>query len=155
MAYKAIDVANWFIHRAAEFGDATTHLKVQKLLYFAQAWSLTLHEKELFSEDMEAWAHGPVVPELFHHFKEHGWNALPVPTDEDLVKFDGEAADVLEQVLNTYGEYSAKRLEALTHKDNPWIEARGDCAPEARCSTVMSKERIKHFFAQKYMTDGK
>lgn len=147
--YKAIDIANWFINQFdKESGDVVTHLKVQKLLYYSEAWSQLLLERDLFEEDMEAWAHGPVVREVFNEFRGCGWQPLSVASE--LVDIEPEVEDVLLQVLEAYGDASAKTLEKMTHKDKPWVEARGSLAPEERCNTVISKESIKTYFTEKY-----
>jgi uncharacterized phage-associated protein len=153
MSYPAIDCANWFIAKAAEFGDLTTHLKVQKMLYYGQAWALALLEQPLFDEEIEAWAHGPVVPEVFHHFKPFGWKALDIPAIEQLPQFDADTLGVLEQVFETYGDMSAKTLEAMTHSDQPWITARAGLPMEMRCETVMPKAAIRDYFVRKYEID--
>lgn len=63
MTYQAINIANWFINQFdRESGDNITHLKVQKLLYFSQAWYQVLKNEELFAEEIEAWAHGHDCP---------------------------------------------------------------------------------------------
>lgn len=148
--HKAIEIADWFIAKAAASGDLVTHLKVQKLLYYAEAWCQVILGKELFSESIQAWAHGPVVPEVFHRFKSHGWNALPIPSPTALTAVDGDARLVLEQVFETYGDLPAKTLEDMTHSDEPWVAARGQLEPEARCDVVMPKQHIKAFFEAKY-----
>ena len=147
--YNAIDIANWFISQFdKESGDVITHLKVQKLLYFAEAWCQVLLDRELFSENMEAWAHGPVVREVFNQFNGSGWEPLNVTGE--IVEFDDEVCDVLLQVLDAYGDVSARTLEHLTHQDLPWKEARGALSPEAKCSTAISKQSIKSYFTEKY-----
>lgn len=151
--HKAIEIANWFIAKAAESGDLVTHLKVQKLLYYAEAWTQTLIDKELFSEQIQAWAHGPVVVEVFQEFKAHGWNPLPVPQLQKMPLIDAETEEILVQVFDTYGDLPAKTLEDMTHKDDPWIKARGDLSPEIRCETVMPKAEIKKFFQNKYLVE--
>ncbi len=149
MTYKAIDVANWFISQFdKESGDVITHLKVQKLLYFSEAWSQVLLERKLFSEDMEAWAHGPVVREVFNKFNGAGWQ--PLNTTEEIIEFDQDVSEVLLQVLETYGDVSAKTLEEMTHQDQPWKDTRGSLPLEARCSGIISKESIKNYFIEKY-----
>ncbi|MEN8221070.1 MAG: type II toxin-antitoxin system antitoxin SocA domain-containing protein [Pseudomonadota bacterium] len=149
MIYKAIDVANWFINQFdKESGDVITHLKLQKLLYFSEAWCQVLLDRELFSENMEAWSHGPVVREVFNQFKSFGWN--PLDATDDVIEFDSEVKDVLLQVMETYGNVSAKALEHLTHQDIPWKEARGDLSPEVKCSNSISKQSLKSFFNEKY-----
>lgn len=149
MAYAALDIAKWFINAIdRNAGESISHLKVQKLLYFAEGWSQLCFDRELFNESMQAWAHGPVVPEVFRALKEHSWNAIPpIPTDAVI---DEETSGLLTEVLSVYGEFSAKTLENMTHADQPWIEARGQCGPEDRCETIIAKEKIKAYFTEKF-----
>lgn len=147
--YAAVDIANWFINQFdKESGDVVTHLKIQKLLYYSEAWSQLLLSRDVFQEDMEAWAHGPVVRAVYNEFSGNGWD--PLAPSKELIDFDEDTLDILSQVLETYGESSAKTLEHMTHKDRPWIDARNGLAPEARCNTVMPKEDIKIYFNEKY-----
>lgn len=151
--YTALQVADWF--RGAvdrEAGDSVTHLKLQKLVYYAQAWSLALLGRPLFADDVRAWAHGPVVLSVWHAFKEHGWEALPAP--DEMPRFDDEATELLRDVLRSYGEHSAKKLEELTHSEEPWLRARGDLPPEARSSAVISQEHMTRFYGQLYEQIG-
>lgn len=149
MKHSAITIANWFINQYdPESGDVITHLKLQKLLYYSEAWFQAIKNKELFSEKIEAWAHGPVVREVFAVFKDSGSNPL-VATDAT-VSVDAETEEVLRQVLDAYGELSAKTLEHMTHQDKPWKDARGNLPPEARCSNIIEKSAIKEYFIKKY-----
>jgi uncharacterized phage-associated protein len=148
MPFNAKDIADSLIVKMAESGDRVTHLKLQKLLYYSEAWNQVINDEELFKEPMEAWAHGPVVPAVFHEFKQHGWEFLPVPKSN--ITLPEQIETVLNQVLDTYGDLPAKTLENLTHKDDPWIRARGECEPEERCETEIPKEEIKEFFKNKY-----
>ena len=149
--YKAIDIANWLIFKAAIYGDLITHLKVQKLLYYSEAWVQAMLGKNLFSENFQAWSHGPVVPEVFQALKFHQWNSLPVPDKESIIEIDPEYLDVLNQVFDTYADIPAKTLESMTHNDEPWIKARGDLASEERCEVVISKNEIREYFKNKYL----
>lgn len=149
-----ISVAAWFVnHVDRDSGDSTTHLKVQKLLYYAQAWHLLAFDTPLFDEDMQAWAHGPVVPSVYHEFKQYGFNSIPEYKGSEEIEKASE--EILSQVANIYGEFSAKRLEAMTHLEDPWRDARGELAPEARCDAVIPKDAIKIYFQRTYgeMTD--
>ena len=145
-----ISVANWFIQRLTnpDSGDNVTHLKVQKLLYFAQAWHLLALDRPLFEEDMQAWAHGPVVPSVFQVFKGNGWEALPI--NGDVEGIDEESEEILEQVVDIYGDYSAKRLEQITHAEDPWVVTRGDLAPEARCERPIPRELIRDYYMRTF-----
>ena len=66
-------VADWFIHFAHEVGDPITNLKLQKLVYYAQAWYLALHGKRLFPAEFQAWVHGPVCHSLYQRFRGYAW----------------------------------------------------------------------------------
>lgn len=150
MAFAAFDVAKWFINRVdREAGDSITHLKVQKFLYFAEAWHQVLVGKDLFNEQIEAWAHGPVVREVYAKLADFGWQALETiePPNPD---FPEETLDTLGLVVDLYDQFTAKQLEDMTHMDKPWSEARGDLAPEARCANVIPKPAIKAYFKEKY-----
>lgn len=149
-----VNVAAWFVnHVDRDSGDFMTPLKVQKLLYYAQAWHLLAYDKALFDEDMQAWAHGPVVPSVYQEFKAHGYDSIPKYEGAEEIEEASEA--ILSQVANIYGEFSAKRLEAMTHLEDPWRDARGGLPPEARCEEIIPKDAIKAYFLRTYgeMTD--
>ncbi|MGB0560732.1 MAG: Panacea domain-containing protein [Spirulinaceae cyanobacterium] len=149
MPYNAIDIAKWFVnHFDPDFGDVITPLKLQKLLYYAEAWSQVLLDQELFAEQIQAWAHGPVVPEVYEEFKDYGWRPIePVDVELDL---DSDTEEVLNQVLSAYGERFAKTLEKMTHSDQPWIKAREGYTLEARCNAIIPKQDIRNYFLDKY-----
>lgn len=78
------DVADYFLaHCDEESGDIISNLKIQKLTYYAQGFSLVLLGKPLFNEKIEAWMHGPVVPELYRKYRDCGNGALPAPENFD------------------------------------------------------------------------
>lgn len=145
--YSALEIADWFIyHVDVDSGDSITHLKLQKLLYYAQAWSLVLLGKPMFVEDIQAWTHGPVIPVVYAFYAQFKYNDLPVP--EKCPKIKKEYEEVLEEVMRIYGIYEAKYLERLTHQEKPWQEARGNLPLEAKCETVISTETMKRFYSE-------
>jgi uncharacterized phage-associated protein len=147
--YKAIDIANWFISQYdRECGDVITHLKLQKLLYYSEAWTQTILNRQLFQESIEAWAHGPVVREVFNVFKDYKWN--PLDPSAKVIKFDNDVLDILEQVLDIYGGTSAKVLERMTHKSQPWIDARDGSSIDERCNNKIDKEELKRYILTRY-----
>ncbi|HEY0033778.1 MAG TPA: type II toxin-antitoxin system antitoxin SocA domain-containing protein [Devosia sp.] len=151
MTTQVDKIADWFINRVdRDSGEAITHLKLQKLLYFAQAWHLANKGEPLFDAEFQAWAHGPVTRPIYDRFKGQGWDALEAV---DPPKLSKKVENYLEKVFETYGKYGAKYLERLTHKHAPWIEARGDAAPEERCETVISKKSMRDYYGQKIGKD--
>lgn len=117
------DVADYFLSRCDEdSGDTISNLKLQKLVYYAQGFSLALLGRPLFENKIEAWMHGPVVPDLYHQYKSHGNYALPVPESIDESKFDEDELDLLNEVWDVFGQFSAWKLRNMTHEESPWKE---------------------------------
>ncbi|SFK39373.1 Panacea domain-containing protein [Methylocapsa palsarum] len=142
----AREIAKWFVLVTdRESGNVITQLKVQKLIYYAQGWSLAKLNRPLFDEDLQAWVHGPVARSVYDFYKGAGYDALP---EKKLTcKISGEPLRLLSAVNDTYSVYSAKGLEKKTHSEPPWIAARAGALPEERCENVISKESMAIHFA--------
>lgn len=141
-------VAKWFINRVdRDSGDAITHLKLQKLVYYAQAWHLAHYSRELFSEDMEAWTHGPVTPSVWRVFRDYRWDAIPAQSK--FAGLDAEKGGFLENVFSVYGSYSAKELEKMTHDEEPWSKTRGNLPLEIKCTRPIDKVLMRDFYAMR------
>lgn len=153
MTAKAVDVADWMLSRVdLDAGDAITHLKLQKLVYYAQAWHLAYFDKPIFEEDLKAWTHGPVATTVWHKYKEYGWNALPA--SEKVPDFQRETLALLAAVYDSYSPFSAKQLEEMTHREDPWIEARGSLPLEARCDTHIKKQTMAQYYRTRIPSVG-
>jgi uncharacterized phage-associated protein len=119
------DVARYFLSLIDEdSGDLISNLKLQKLVYYAQGFHLALFDTPLFPEAIEAWTHGPVVPELYYAYKEYGSNAIPCPVDMDFRIYDEQTRELLDEVYQVYGQFSAWKLRNMTHDEPPWRTVR-------------------------------
>jgi uncharacterized phage-associated protein len=108
------DIAKYFLAQTDEdAGDLISNLKLQKLLYYAQGFNLALYDEPLFPESIEAWTHGPVVPEVYHEYKDFGSNAIPIPSNVDFSKYDQQTRELLDEVYSVYGQFSAWKLLSL------------------------------------------
>ncbi len=115
------DVAKYFLCSVdEEAGDLISNLKLQKLVYYAQGFHLALYGTPLFSERIEAWAHGPVVPELYHAYKCYGSGAIPQPDNIDYSIYDQKTRELLDEVYSVFGQFSAWKLRNMTHDEPPW-----------------------------------
>lgn len=123
-----------------------TPLKLQKLLYYAQAWSLVFREKVLFSEDIEAWVHGPVIPDVYHRYKQYGYSSLS--QESFLGELESDEANILNVVWMSYGKKSAKSLEELTHSEYPWIKARAGLHRNQISNKKVSIHDMKRYYTQ-------
>ncbi len=146
---KALDVAHWFIDRAdRDTGEALSHLEIQTLLYFSQAYHLANYNRPLFAADFEAWAWGPAIADIWHHLKEHGWNSIRAVADLQPIT-DDHVTNYLETVNSGFELFDAERLRAMTHDDLPWRGARGDLPAEAACNKLITKRAIRDFYAER------
>lgn len=123
MAYPVTDIANYFIWRVNDdlaSGDNITHLKVQKLVYYAQGFHLAWYGEPLFAEPILAWEHGPVVRKLYDAYREFGSSPLRTPDEFSPERLDSHVVELLEEVFRVYGQFSAWGLRNLTHDEAPW-----------------------------------
>ena len=141
-------VADWFLNRVdRESGEAITHLKLQKLLYFAQAWHLANKGEPLFDTEFQAWTHGPVARLIYDRFNGQKWGALEAPDNPP--KLPKKVVAFLEKVFETYGKYGAKHLERITHEHDPWKNARGGIPLEERCENIITKKSMRDYYGEK------
>lgn len=128
---SARDVARYFLSKVDEdSGDGISNLKLQKLVYYAQGYHLAMYGRPLFAERIEAWEHGPVVPELYRAYREHGSAPIPVPDGFELPREAFASAEehdrtkaLLDEVYDVFGQYSAWKLRNMTHEEQPWKAA--------------------------------
>lgn len=133
-------VADYFLAKQdTEAGDTISNLKLQKLVYYAQGFHLAIFNKPLFNEQIQAWMHGPVVPELYQKFKIYGSGAIPPITEIDLIQFKEETLSFLDEVYSVFNQYSGWALRNMTHEELPWKEHEADAG-------VISTESMKAYF---------
>ncbi|WP_321473200.1 type II toxin-antitoxin system antitoxin SocA domain-containing protein [uncultured Paludibaculum sp.] len=137
-------VADYFIAFSHRHGDPVSNLKLQKLLYYAQAWHLAIHDEPLFREPIQAWVHGPVVPSVYHRYKDWAWK--PIEDNPDLPVLGQTTEDHLAEVMSVYGTMTAYALELLTHEEAPWRNARGGLAADEPSAAVISHEDMRTFY---------
>lgn len=148
---RALDVALYFVKRGLDEKKPITNKKLQKLVYYAQAWSLVLNNKKLFNEKIEAWVHGPAVPSLYEKFMQFGSEPIVLePKEEKLTfRFPQEQKEVLDSVWKVYGKYDADYLELLTHSEAPWQEARGGLQPSENSQNEISLRTMKNYYSDR------
>jgi uncharacterized phage-associated protein len=150
LVLSCFDIADYFIWIANETGSFISNLKLQKLVYYAQAWHIALHNNPLFEEDFEAWVHGPVIPSLYQKYKSFGWQ----PISEDVAPMlPKDVLQFLDEVAEEYFACDAYELEQMTHAEDPWNWARGDLAPDEPSNEVIKKEWMKEYYGARVEED--
>jgi uncharacterized phage-associated protein len=135
------DVAKYILTKRG----AMSAMKLQKLLYYSQAWSLVWDDRPLFEEKIEAWANGPVVREVYDLHR--GRFLLEDWPKGDVVKLDQDALDTIDGVLTFYADKSAQWLSDLTHSESPWSDARKDLAPGERGDRIITLESMMEYYS--------
>jgi len=146
---SALTIAEYFIDKANKEKKPITNKKLQKLLYYAQVWSLVLNDEKLFSERIEAWVHGPAIPTIYRKFKGFEFNPIQLDTAGVSFNFSKKQNDLLESIWSIYGKYNAEYLEALTHSELPWQEARKEISASEPSNNIISLATAKKFYAGK------
>jgi uncharacterized phage-associated protein len=133
-------------HYILEAVGPLTSMKLQKLAYYSQAWSLVWDEKPLFEERIEAWMNGPCIPKLFDFHK--GKFTL---NKDDFASFSAdlspEQKETVDSVLDFYGDKSAQWLSDLTHMELPWIEARKGLASNERGNHEITLAALHEYYS--------
>ena len=124
-----------------------TTMKLQKLCYYSQAWSMVWDETPIFNEVFEAWANGPVCRELFNAHKGHYslekgfFRRLGNPNN--LTDSQKETVDA---VLEYYGDWEPQELSGLTHRERPWLDARAGLDFGDACSNPITLEAMQQYY---------
>lgn len=140
---KATDVANYFLSLVdKDADDCISNLKLQKLCYYAQGFHLALYGERLFDETLQAWQHGPVVPSLYHKYKDKGSSCLMPDIHFDIDVIPSDVRELLDDVYQNYGQFSAWRLRDMTHQESPWLTSYNKTTND-----VISDEKLAEFFS--------
>ena len=124
-------------------------IKLQKLVYYCQAWSLVWDEEPLFNEKIEAWVHGPVIPELYkrHSGKYYVTGKMLSNMGASIRNISRIQTESIDAVLEHYGDKSPKWLSDLTHLEDPWKNARKGLSPRDRGSREISHASLAEYYS--------
>jgi uncharacterized phage-associated protein len=152
---SCFDIANYFISLANETGSFISNLKLQKLVYYAQAWHLALYDEPLFADDFQAWVHGPVIPSLYQKYKSFGWQPILEEASPEITNpaIPEKIWLFLDEVAEEYFACDAYELEQMTHAEAPWNLARGNLPPDAPSSAIIKKEWMQEYYATRVEKD--
>ena len=121
-------------------------MKLEKLAYYCQAWSIVWDERPMFNERIEAWASGPVIPDLFNQHR----GRYILSTDDingNPENLDADAIDTINAVIEFYGNKTAQVLSDLTHSEDPWLNARGDLPDGVICNHEITLGALEEYYS--------
>lgn len=166
--FSALEIAIWFLlknnaeireHEATnddyEVYEGITHLKLQKLLYYAQGVFLAITGNRLFTEDIEVWQHGPVVADVYDEYKSFGRNAIDIGISEENeriirdIESNREVSEILNMVYENFAIYTAWQLREMSHvKNGPWDKA------VSQNKMIIDVNDIRNYFESEILTDA-
>lgn len=146
-----VNVAKYLLTLAESSNTKINPLKLQKLLYYCEGWTLAITDKELFPrENFQAWLHGPVNVTIYHEFNAKYGMFDPIDNPKTTLLSTSvtvEQRAIVERVFEVYNQYSASQLEMMTHAEKPWIEARGTLKPNMHSDTIIDKHTMRLEFS--------
>jgi uncharacterized phage-associated protein len=137
----ASDVAEYILQRLGP----VPAMKLQKLVYYAQAWHLVWEDQPLFNERIEAWANGPVVPTLYQKHRGQFY-VEPGSLRGDPGALTQDEAESIDSILITYGKRNSQWLSDLTHREAPWQDAREGLQPGDRGDAVITHAAMAEYY---------
>jgi uncharacterized phage-associated protein len=147
MMTSVFDVAQYILKKQGK----VTGMKLQKLVYYCQVWSIVWDQKPLFNEKIEAWAMGPVVRQLYElHRGEFEVNSINRGDPDNLTP---EQKETIDAVLEAYGNRTAQWLSDLTHFEAPWNVARQGRPEGATCTNEITLASINEYYSSLPSTD--
>lgn len=148
------DACDYIIQRVIASGEMLSNLKLQKLLYYVQAWNLVFEDKPLFDGKFEAWVHGPVSRHIYSRYAStktlySDITLADVNSDFSPDSLDTNETSHIDRVLSVYAKFTGAQLEELTHREDPWVQARDGYEPFERCERDLDEEIMKRYYAQR------
>jgi len=149
------DTCDYIISKTEQ--DGLSLLKLQKLLYYCQAWHLAFDNGVLFSGKFQAWVHGPVNRHIYDRFKDSKYLYSSVSLQDIRPSFsydnlnDEEKAHI-DAVLDVYAPFTGDQLEAMAHEESPWISARCGIPLHERCEREIDERLMKEYYKARLTT---
>ena len=148
---NSIDLAGYVLAKI----KIANHLKIQKMVYYVEAWHLAIFEESIITDEFEAWVHGPVSRVLWEKLKPYSFLYKDVQLSEASAQkyidklekaVSKDQSELINDVINEYGDKTAYHLENLTHNELPWVEARKGVDASEMCTNIISKKTMLKYY---------
>ena len=145
---SANQIADYFLHKASKDDKPITNKKLQKLLYYAQAWSVAKRNEKLFEDKIEAWVHGPAIKSIYLAFKHFGSEPIKKEIPEESISaIPEDVQKFLNEIWTVYGKFDAAYLEQLTHTETPWQKARDGIEANQTSENEITIDSMQEFYS--------
>lgn len=161
------DIAKYIGLSLIAKGLTVSPLKLQKLLYYVQAWYMVFNgrQNQLFAQVPQAWVNGPVYPEIYYLYRGKVSNMCDHLTAKDFdtddvnvtleklaskLQWTGDETELLDSIIMLYGSKTQNGLIFLTHAEQPWVEARNGLAPYQRSDREISLDTMYNYYKDRH-----
>lgn len=124
-----------------------TPLALQKALYYTQGFYYAFYRKFIFSEECQAWIHGPVYRDIYFKYRDYKFDPIKKKENINDSVFSLSEIEILNSVAENVCCYSGKVLEKFTHLEEPWLSARGELSDNVSSERIIAKQRIGDYFS--------
>lgn len=137
------DVAKYILQKKGSLSA----MRLQKLIYYSQAWSLVWDDIPLFDNVIEAWANGPVCRDLFEKHRGCYLVSLENVSEHATGSLTETQMETIDAVLTAYGDKSAQWLSDQTHSETPWQMARAGISDTERGNKEITLESMMEYYS--------
>jgi len=149
----AVDIATWIVRYRANNGALIDPVTLQKMLFYAQAFRLARHGQALLREHFKAWTYGPVIPQVWHHFKSNPGDLVLPNGEKSITISDGKMLDDIKGVVDFFSRFNTFVISDATHHEDPWVEARNGLSDGEHSDNTIKVENIREYYAE-LLSDG-
>ena len=148
--YKTL--ANYIIMKCNKDNKEISNLKLQKMVFYCQAYHIAKYREQLIDNKFEAWKHGAVLPALYNDYSYLGYNNKQKyeKKEYDNIRSDlGEyLTGFLDKIINEFSDMTASEIRELNHSEEPWKEARRGYEPDDSCNEIIKEDTIYKYYSQ-------
>lgn len=147
--YDIEDVALYVLNILSQDNKEISAMKLQKICFYIQSWYIAKNGRPLFKHDFQAWRYGPVSPRLYSYHRQK----VTISSNDNNIQ--GNAKNIskedqkfIESIVKIYGRYTGLQLSDMSHKQDPWKNARAGISKDAPSQNEIKIDSIKEYFSQ-------
>ncbi len=146
----AAKIADYLICKSVKDKKSITNKRLQKLLYYVQAWHLAINKKPLFDDKIEAWIHGPAIRSVYEEYKSYVANPIDKVLNVNIATELGiGTVKFVDRIVEAYSKYDTATLEFMTHAESPWQEARNGLEINESSNNEISQASMLSYYTDR------
>ncbi|MFA6601928.1 MAG: type II toxin-antitoxin system antitoxin SocA domain-containing protein [Candidatus Paceibacterota bacterium] len=146
----AAKITDYLIDKSLKEGNPVTNKRLQKLLYYIQAWHLAINKEPLFNDKIEAWIHGPAIRSVYETYKSYIAKPIDKVHNPNIAQELGIGTTrFIDRIVNAYSKYDTATLEYMTHAEDPWQKARKGLEINESSNNEITQESMRDYYSER------